>query len=73
LNVDITEGKATLVPCRDARLVILYFLDHHRRSFRMARRVWGCYVSRKDGVGWQFHCGPDPRHGYFDIGAGRRW
>jgi len=48
---------------------------------KMGSKVWTCYKSRPDGVGWDFNCGrlrPHFRKGptednFVFIGAGRRF
>jgi hypothetical protein len=79
LRVDIAGGEPRM-PCATVRAVMLRFVRSARaglraRDVRHGGRLWSCYRSRPDGVGWDFHClGQDDRTGrYVDIGAGRRF
>ena len=79
LRVDIAGGEPR-VTCATARAVMRRFVatakdDLRARDVRYNGRVWGCYRSRPDGVGWDFHCvGQHAGTGrYVDVGAGRRF
>jgi hypothetical protein len=75
--VDIAEGDV-LVSCATARAVMRRFIPQTTRpgsgDIRYRGRTYGCYKSRPDRVGWDFHCSwstPSAMQ-YVDIGAGRR-
>jgi hypothetical protein len=79
LRVDIAEGDP-LVPCTTARALMRRFIrtgndDVRAREMRYSGRLYGCYRSRPDGVGWDFHClwQADRSGRYVDVGAGRRF
>jgi len=80
LAVDITEGRFPL-SCEVARVVMRrYFARGARRNdtVRYQSMKFDCYRSRRDGVGWDYHCSHLTRTQYVnmtqyvDIGAGRR-
>jgi hypothetical protein len=76
LAVDIVEGHYPL-SCAAAQGVMRRFLaQRHGRvtaDFRYRRINFGCYKSRQDGVGWDYHCSPASYKHYVDVGAGRRF
>jgi hypothetical protein len=72
LRVDLGEGSRKAVTCPHARRVMRHFLRTHDREFRVYRHRWGCYKSRRDGQGWDYHCLAFTRP-YVDVAAGRRW
>jgi hypothetical protein len=85
LNVDIAEGHLRTT-CRQARHVMETYLTRTDgaeggRDIKIGRKTWGCYTSRPDGVGWDYHCNRmKKRIGHLplrkvvvDIGAGRRF
>jgi hypothetical protein len=72
LRVDIGEGDGNVVTCTHARGVMRRFLHTRDSDFRMFGRKWGCYKSRPDGQGWDYHCNSGTRT-YVDVAAGRRW
>jgi len=82
-RVDIDEARGG-VPrsCTAARAVMRRFLRHagsyggpNNRLVTYNERTYGCYVSRPDGEGWDYHCNwSSPSGGAFiDYGAGRRF
>jgi hypothetical protein len=84
LNVDIAEGRLRTT-CPQARHVMATYLARlggaeGGQKVRLGSKVWGCYKSRPDGVGWDFLCGrlrprlkgPDIKN-YVYVGAGRRF
>jgi hypothetical protein len=85
LNVDIAEGHLRTT-CREARHVMSTYLvrssgTEGSRRIKLGSKTWGCYKSRPDGVGWDYHCNrlkkrikDEPlRKIFVDIGAGRRF
>jgi hypothetical protein len=84
LRVDITEtiGRGP-GSCGTARTVMRRFLRRHPTPYsgpnssqvRFRGRKYGCYVSRPDGEGWDYHCSWSSTSGgeFVDYGAGRRF
>jgi hypothetical protein len=82
LDVDIAEGRMP-IKCRRARHVMKVYLARSKgakgtRRVKVGSKVWDCYGSRPDGVGWDFHCSwqrvrKPYIENYVDIGAGRRF
>jgi len=84
--VDVDEvGGGFRLGCRVARQVMNRYLAVARRhtwpggtgSFRRITQTglhFGCYKSRPDGVGWDYHCNATSPSGlgFADVGAGRR-
>lgn len=72
VRVDIGEGDGRAVSCKHARDVMQQFMRTQRRTqFTRFGYAWSCYVARRDGQGWGYHCMTlDP---YVDIAADRRW
>jgi hypothetical protein len=72
LRIDIGEGDGKLISCPHARSVMRRFLRTHQRGFRSYGQEWGCYKSRPDGQGWDYHCLSIGTR-YVDVAGGRRW
>lgn len=82
--VDFAEGHGRIrISCRVGRGAMRHylFLARSRRwrnqsgrnlDFRYEGRLFQCYTSRKDGVGWDYHCGLDGGRWWVDVAAGRR-
>jgi hypothetical protein len=82
LRIDIADGRLPIT-CARARGVIRHYLTATRGrtngKLRHNGQPWACYRSRKDRIGWDFHCtyiksyvGSDLTKNYIDVGAGRR-
>ena len=87
VDIDEADGGATM-PCAVARGTMATYLRKARArrwprtnsgrslDFVYARRHFACYTSRRDGVGWDYHCSFGRTSGdafrFVDIGAGRR-
>jgi hypothetical protein len=91
LNVDIAEGRLPTT-CRQARHVMRYYITKIgggttdvdgccSKKIRLGAKVWRCYKSRQDGVGWAYHCNRLKKRTkrlpiaktFVDVGAGRRF
>ena len=81
LLVDLADGRLPIT-CARARGVIRHYLVATRGrtngKLRHNGQTWACFRSRKDRIGWDFHCSyiksyvGDLTRNYIDIGAGRR-
>ena len=81
LRVDIADGKLP-ISCGRARGVIRHYLSTTKGltngKLRHNGQTWTCYHSRKNGIGWDYHCSyirsytGDVTKNYIDVGAGRR-
>ncbi|MGN6558108.1 MAG: hypothetical protein ACTHLH_08880 [Solirubrobacterales bacterium] len=82
-RVDIDEARGNVArSCSAARAVMRRFLHHagsysgpNGSSVTYKGRTYGCYVSRPDGEGWDYHCNWFSSSGdsFIDYGAGRRF
>jgi hypothetical protein len=82
-RVDIAEAHGDVShSCSAARAVMRRFIPHsspyggpNNTEVKVEGRTFGCYVSRPDGEGWNYHCMWSSSSGdsYIDYGAGRRF
>ncbi|MBS1862877.1 MAG: hypothetical protein JSS68_14330 [Actinobacteria bacterium] len=82
-KVDIAEARGDVShSCSAARAVMRRFIPHsapyggpNNTEVKFRGRIFGCYVSRPDGEGWNYHPLWSSSSGdtYIDYGAGRRF
>jgi hypothetical protein len=82
-RVDIAEAHGDVShSCSAARAVMRRFIPRsapyrgpNNTEVKFEGRTFGCYVSRPDGEGWDYHCMWSSSSGntYIDYGAGRRF
>lgn len=76
LRVDISEVIGTNErSCRKARIVMRRFVKRNVNAgdVRYDGRSYGCYESRPDGEGWDYHCMWSSDGRYVGFSAGRRF
>ncbi len=83
VRVDITEERGRpRWHCATARAVMRRFLrtdpvyaGPNFDEIHFGGRSYGCYASRPDGEGWDYHCNwlADSGKRFVDFGAGRRF
>lgn len=82
-RVDIAEAHGDVShSCSAARAVMRRFIPNsapyggpNNTEVEFEGRTFGCYVSRPDGEGWDYHCIWSSSSGdsFIDFGAGRRF